>query len=112
MVNLSQNDHNIIAEHSLNNSLDHLQGLFRKTKKSYDAVDDDSDQGLQKIILKFFDILFLSKAVNYFSSQTENRNVTFDLLRLRERIQKSDFNYQLYRSLSQFFIKKTFDVDI
>ena len=96
MANLSQNNHNIIAEHPLNSSLDHLQDLLRKTKKSCDAADHDSDQGLQKAILKLLDILLLFEAVNYLFSQTENRDVASDLLRLRKCIQKDDFNYQHY----------------
>lgn len=112
IINLSQNNYNIIAEHSLISLLNYLQSLFQKTKKSCDAIDDDFDQKFQKTIIKFLDFLLLSEAINYFFSQIENRNVLFDLLKLRTRIQKNDLNYQHYRSLSQFVIKKTFDVDI
>ena len=112
MANLSQNDHNIIAEHPLNSFLNHLRGLLRKTKKSCDATDDNFYQGFQKAMLKLFDTLLLSEAANYLPSQIENRDVVSDLLKLRKRIQKGDFNYQRYRSLSQFVIKKTSDVDI
>lgn len=112
MASLSQNDHNIIAEHPLNSTLDHLRDLLRKTEKSCNAVDDDFDQGLQKAILELLATLLLSETANYLPSQTGNRNVAIDLLSLRDRIQKGDFNYQLYRSLSQLVIKKASDVDI
>lgn len=112
MANLSQIDHNIIAEHPLNSSLDHLRSLLRKTEKSYDAADDNSDQGLQKAILELLVTLLLSEAAEYLPSQTGNRDVASDLLRLRTRIKKGDFNYQRYRSLSQLVIKKASDVDI
>ena len=112
MASLSQNDHNIIAEHPLNSTLDHLRGLLRKTEKSCDAVDDDSDQGLQKAILELLAALLLSDPANYLPSRTGNGYVASDLLRLRARIQKGDFNYQLYRSLSQLVIKKASDVNI
>lgn len=111
-ANLSQNDHNIIAEQPLDSSLDHLRGLLQKTEKSCDAADDDSDKGLQKAILELLGTLLLSEAANYLPSQTGNRDVASDLLRLRNCIQKGDFNYQLYRSLSQLVIKKASDVDI
>ncbi len=35
-----------------------------------------------------------------------------ELLRLRQRVQKGDFNYQHYRPLSQLVIKKASDVDV
>ena len=112
MANLLQNDHNIIAEHLLDSFLDHLWGLFQKTEKFCDAADDDSDQGLQKAILELLLTFLLSEAAIYLCSKTGNRDVASDLLRLRKRIQKSDFKYQHYHLLSWFVIEKAPDVDI
>lgn len=110
MANLSHNDHNVIAEHPLDSSLDHIQVLLRKTES--DTPDDDSDQGPKKAILELLVALLTSDAAKYLSSPVGNRDVAFDLLRLHQRIQKGDFSYQLYRSLSQLVIKKASDTNI
>jgi hypothetical protein len=53
MIDLSQNDRNIIAEHPLDKYLDHLRDPLRKAEQnyrpsslSYDGVVDRHDQGL------------------------------------------------------------------
>ena len=112
MANLSQNDHNIIAKHPLDSSLDYLQGLLQKTEKSCDAADNDSDQGLQKAILELFLTLLSLEATIYLPSQTGNRDVASNLLWLRKCIQKGDFEHQYYYLLSQLVINKALDVDI
>lgn len=71
MASLSQNDHNIIAEHPLNSTLDHLRDLLRKTEKSCNAVDDDFDQGLQKAILELLGTLLLSEPAIIFPHRLE-----------------------------------------
>jgi len=63
MANLSQNDRNIIAQHPLDTSLDHLREPLRKTEQSYksssllfdgaaDGPDLGPDLGPQKVSLK------------------------------------------------------------
>ena len=106
MASLSQNDHNIIAEHPLNSTLDHLRDLLRNTEKSCEVVDHDFDQGLQKAILELLGILLLSEPADYLPSLTGNRHVAYDLLWLRQRIWEGKFNYQLYRSLSHSLSSK------
>ncbi len=112
MATLSQDDRTIVAEHPLDNALDHLRGSLRTAEKFCDVADDNSDQRLQKATLEFFGALLLSEAANYLPSKTENRNVASDLLKLRERIQKGGLNYQYYRTLSQLVINKATDLDI
>lgn len=112
MANLSQNDYNVIAEHPLDSSLDHLRGLLRKTEKPCDTADDDSDPGFRKAILELLATLLTLDAAKYLPSPVGNRDVAFDIIRLHQRIQKGEFNYQLYRSLSQVIIKKATDANI
>ena len=112
MATLSPDDRTIIAEHPLDNSLDHLLGSLRKAEKSCDAADDGSDQRPKEATLKLLAALLLSEAANYLPLKTGNRNVASDLLKLRERIQKGDFTYQHYRLLSQLVIQKASDHDI
>jgi len=119
MANLSQDDRTIIAEHPLDDSLDHLRDVFRKAEQSYkpgaiayDGAVDRSDQGLQKATSRLLSALMGSDVALYLPSGIGNRNVASDLLRVRERVQKGDFNYEHYRALSRFVIKKASDVEI
>ena len=119
MTHLSQHDRTIIVEHPLDDSLDHLQDILRKAERSYqpdtisyDGAVDRTDQGLQKATSRLLVSLMGSDVAIYLPSRTGNRNVASDLLRVRERLQKGDFNYEHYRALSRLVIKKASDVGI
>ena len=119
MINLSQSDFDIIAKHSLNKCLDYLQNSFRKTKQNqksnffqYDGVVNNKNQKFQKAISRFFYILQGHETVFNLRSKMENENLIFELFTFFRRVRTDSFNYQHYRSLSQFVIKKASDVNI
>ena len=119
MTHLSQHDRTIIVEHPLDDSLDHLQDILRKAEQSYqldtisyDGAVDRTDQGLQMATSRLLGALLGSEAAGHLHSKIGNRDIASDLLAVRKRLQKCDFNYEHYRALSRFFIKKVSDVEI
>ena len=119
MINLSQSDLDIIAEHPLNKCLDYLQNSFRKAKQNqrsgalqYDDVVNNQNQGSQKAISRFLYILQGHEAAFNFRSKIGNGDLISELFTLFKRVRTGSFNYQHYRPLSQFVIKKASDVNI
>ncbi len=112
MANLSQDDRTVIAEHPLDNCLGHLQDSLRKAEQipsqvpSLSAAIDSSDQGPRKAISKLRNILEGHEVALGLRSRTGNRNVASDLLGVRERVHKGDFNYEHYRALPRLVIKQ------
>ena len=118
MANLSQDDRTIIAERSLDNAPDHLRDSLQKAEQipsqvpSLSAAIDSSDQGPRKAISKLLNTLEGHEVALDLRSKTGNRNVASDLLGVRERVHKGDFNYEHYRALSRLAIRKASDFDI
>ena len=120
MANLSPEDHTIIIDHPLDDSLDHLREVLQKAEYSYtlemnpyDGAADGSDQALQKATSKLLDALLTSDAAFYLHLKIGgNQDMATELLRIRKRIQNGDYNYENYRALSQLVIKKASDVKI
>jgi hypothetical protein len=107
------------VEHPLDDSLDHLRNAFRKAVQSYkpgaifyDGAVGSSSQRLEKATSRLLSALMGSDVALYLPSRIGNRNMASDLLRVRERVQKGDFNYEHYRTLSRLVIKKASDVKI
>lgn len=119
MANLSQGDRTVIAEYPLDNCLGHLQDSLRKAEQiyrpdslSYSDTVDSSDQEPRKAISKLLYTLEGHDVALDLRSDTGNRNVALDLIEVRGRIHKGDFNYEHYRALSRLVIRKTSDFDI
>ncbi|MCJ1237182.1 hypothetical protein MMC14_005167 [Varicellaria rhodocarpa] len=119
MANLSQEDRTIILEHPLDDSLDHLRDVLRKAERSYkpsaisyDGVVNKSGQELQKPTSRLLSALMGSDVALYLHSKTGNQDVASELLMLRKRVQKGDFNYEHYHALSRFVVKKASDIEI
>ncbi len=119
MANLSQGDRTVIAEYPLDNCLGHLQDSLRKAEQiyrpdslSYSDTVDSSDQEPRKAISKLLYTLEGHDVALDLRSNTGNRNVALDLIEVRGRIHKGDFNYEHYRALSRLVVRKTSDFDI
>jgi hypothetical protein len=118
MANLSRGDRTVIAEHPLDNCLGHLKHSLRKAEQvpsqvpSLSATIDSSDQGPRKAISKLLNTLVVHEVALDLRSKTGNRNVASDLLGVRERVHKGDFNYEHYRALSRLVIRNASDLDI
>ena len=119
MANLSQNDRNIIAEHPLDTSLDHLREPLRNTEQSYkpaslsfDGAADSSDHESHEAISKFLLALMGHKAAYNLRSKIGSDNVASELSELFKRVQRGHYNYEHYRALSRLIIKKASDLDI
>ncbi|KAI4203343.1 MAG: hypothetical protein LQ346_001814 [Caloplaca aetnensis] len=119
MANLSQKDRNIIAEHSLDKCLDHLQDPLRKAEPnhrpsslSYDGTVDSLDSGPQKAISRLLSALQGHEVALDLRSKTGHGDVASELSALFRRVRNGNFNYEHYRTLSRLVIKKAPDVDI
>ncbi|KAL8663078.1 MAG: hypothetical protein Q9168_008155, partial [Polycauliona sp. 1 TL-2023] len=119
MANLSQNDRNIIAEHPLDNCLDHLQDPLRKAEQdyrpaslSYDGTVDSLDSGPQKAISRLLYALQGHEVAFDLRSKTGSENIASELSTLFRRVQNSNFDYEHYRALSRLVVKQASDVDI
>ena len=119
MANLSQNDRNIIAEHSLNKCLNHLQDSLRKAKQDYkprsishDSTVNSLNSSSQKAISRLLSTLQDQEVALDLHSKIENSNVATKLSKLFELVQGDRYNYEQYRALSRPVIKQTSDVDI
>jgi hypothetical protein len=119
MANLSQNDRNIIAEHSLNKCLDHLQEPLREVEQnyrpsliSYNDTLADQDQRRQEAISNLLHALMGQKIAYNLRSKIGNSNIATELSKIFGLVQSGRYNYQHYRSLSQLVIKKASDVNI
>jgi hypothetical protein len=107
MVDLLPVDHNIIAQHPLNSTLDHLQEALQRAEQLYqcDPAPDD-DQEAQKAILRLLATLMGHNVA------LELRNVASELASLYGRVASGKFNYGHHRAVSQLVIKKAPDIDI
>ena len=119
MANLSQNDHNIIREHSLNKYLNHLWDSLQKAEQDYkphfilyDRTVDNLNSGPQKALSQLFNVLKGHEVVYNLHSKTEYEDVIFELFELFKHIWSSHYNYKHYHVLSWIVIKQTSDVDI
>jgi hypothetical protein len=119
MANLSQKDRNIIAEHPLNNCLDHLQELLRKSEQNYrpDPIPyndtlTDQDQRPQKIISKLLYALMGHEVALILDSKIGNGDLASELSTLFRHVRNDDFDYERYRGLSRLVIMKASDVDV
>ena len=119
MANLSQNDRNIIAEHPLDTSLDHLREPLRKTEQSYkssplsfDGAADLPDLGPQKTISRLLSALLGHEVALDLRSKIGNDNVATELSKNFGLIQRGRYNYEHYRALSRLVVKQASDVDI
>ena len=119
MAKLSQNDRNIIAEHPLDTSLDHLREPLGKTEQSYktrsfsfDGAVDDPDLGPQKVISKLIYTLQGHEVALELRSKIGNNDIASELSELFKRVRNGRYNYEHYRVLSRLVIKQASDVDI
>ena len=119
MAMLSQNDRDIIAEHPLDISLDHLREPLGITEQSYktgslsfDSAADGPDLSSQKAISRLLSTLQSHEVALDLRSKTRNEDIASELFTLFRRVRNDDFNYEYYRALSRLVIKQAFDVDI
>ena len=119
MTNLSQNDRDIIAEHPLDTSLNHLRDPLQKAEQdyrprspSYDGTVDNLNSGPQKAISRLLNALEGHEVAFNLRSKIENINIASELSDLFKRVQSGRYNYEHYRALSQLVIKQASDVDI
>lgn len=119
MANLSQEDRNIIAEHPLDTSLDHLREPLRKIEQSYkggslsfDSAADGPELGPQKVISMLLYTLQGHEVALDLKSKTGSRDIASKLSTLFRRVRNSNFNYEHYRALSRFIIKQASDIGI
>lgn len=112
MAYISQDDRTVIAEHPLDDSLDHLQDALQKAEQSYDAEDHNFSQELGKATSRLLVALLTSNAALYLNSKIGNRDLASHLLMLRKNVLGGDFNYEHYRSLARLVIRGASDVDI
>ena len=119
MANLSQNDHNIIAEHPLSECLHHLRDTLQKAEQSYasgslshDGIDNELDSDLQKTISRLLSALQGHDTAFKLRSKIRNDNVAAELSTLFGPIQRGRFNYQHYRVLSRLVVQEASDIDI
>lgn len=103
MANLSQNDRNIIAEHSLNKRLDHLQELLRKVEQNYrpgpipyNGTLVDQDQRRHEAILNLLLALMGQKVAFNLRSKIGNSNIATELAKIFGLVQSGRYNYQHY----------------
>lgn len=110
MANLSQDDRNIIKEHPLHDSLDHLRDSLRNAERSYDGA---SNQELTKVVSKLLHALLGHDVAFTLRSKTGNGNVASESSTLFRHIQHNHFNYEQYRPLLLLVINnKASDLDI
>ena len=113
MANLSQNDRNIIAEHPLDDSFDHLRELLRETEQIYKASSSDGpDLNPQKVISRLLNTLQGHEVALDLRSKIGSDNVASELSDLFKLVQRGRYNYEHYRALSRLVIKQASDVDI
>ena len=112
MAELSADDRNVIAEHPLEDSLNHLRDALRRGERTYKPGSIPPDQELQKTTTRLFGALLGSNAALHLQSKTGNHDLTSELVAILKRVQKDDFDYQHYRALSQLVIKNAPDIDI
>ena len=119
MAALSQNDRNIIAEHPLDTSLDHLREPLRKTEKiykpgslSFDGAADSSDYEPQEAISKLLLALMGHKVAFNLRSKIGNKDIASELSELFKHVRSGRYNYEHYRALLRLVVKKASDVDI
>lgn len=119
MVNLLQNNHSIIAEHSLNTSFDHLWKPLQKIEQSYksdslsyNGAVNSPDLVSQKAILRLLYTLQGHEVALDLCLKIENSNIATELSKLFELVQSGCYNYEHYCALSQLVIKQAPDVDI
>ncbi len=119
MVNLSQNDRNIIAEHPLNKCLDHLRDPLRRAEQKYEPnslshhdIVNGADSDPQKAISRLLTTLQGHEAALDLRSKTGSEDIASDLLGLRRRVRNGNFNYEHHRALSRLVVKQAPDVDI
>ena len=117
--NLSQNDRNIIAEHALNTTLDHLREPLRITEQSHKptCLSTDSDASrfdceAHKAISKLLVALMGHNAAYHLRSKNGTESLAAELSTLFRRVQTDNINYDHYRALSQLVIQKALDVRI
>ena len=116
MANLSQNDRNIIAEHPLDTSREHLREPLRNIEQSYesspllfdgaaDGPDLSPDLGPQKIILRLVSALLGHEAAYNLRSIVGNNDIASELSELFKNIRSGRYNYENYRVLSRLIVK-------
>ena len=119
MANLSQNDRNIIAEHPLATSLDHLREPLRKMEQSYkpssllyDGTADVPELSAQQAISRHLATLMDHKAALDLRSKTGSGDIASELFMLRKSVRNGNYVYEHYRALLRLVIQYASDVDI
>ncbi|KKZ67825.1 hypothetical protein EMCG_06507 [[Emmonsia] crescens] len=98
MAGLSQEDRNIIKDHSLTNLVDRLRGSLQEAERIYESrlVYDDADESLDQLyrnaVSKLLSTLQGEDAAYSLRSRIRDGNMVSDLAQLVERLQKTQGN--------------------
>ncbi|OJD21603.1 hypothetical protein ACJ73_07059, partial [Blastomyces percursus] len=109
MAGLSQEDRNIIKNHPLTNSVNHLQGALQEAEKIYESHRTPYDgQPYQNMISKLVYTLQGEDAAYSLRSRMSDGDVASDLAQLFERLRKAKghFRYDDYRPLVNLVIQR------
>ena len=121
MAQLSQSERDIIEEYPLNDTLNRFRDVLREAEEPFMSGSTSRHQttnGIEKprlfaaAMVQLLHSLDGSEVAINLSSRTGSQDLASDLLALRRRIQKGDFDYEYYRPLSRLVIKNAPDVDI
>ena len=122
MAQLSQSERDFIEEYPLNNTLNHFRHILLEAEQSFTSVStsrhNTASKGPEKprlyaaAIGRLFHNLEGSETALYLSSRIKSQNLASDLLTLRRRVQKEDFDYSHFRALSRLVIDSASDIDI
>ena len=122
MAQLSQIERDIIEKNPLCDTLDQFRNVLRDAESSFTSGStsrhETTSKGPEKPRLlaaasnKLLGHLELSDAASALPSRIGSHALASDLLEIRLRLQKGDFDHSHFRSLSQLVINNAPDVDI
>ena len=119
MAQLSQSERDIIEEYPLDDSLDRFRNVLREAEQSDPTSrPDTASKGPEKprLFTAAMSGLLLSllgtDAATNLPSKTGDEDLASDLLALRRRVQKGDYDYNHFRALSRLVIDSASDINI
>ncbi|EXU96023.1 protein kinase [Metarhizium robertsii] len=121
MAHLSEQERDTIDQNSLGDSLYTVREALREAERNTHREDPQSDDSIGTperprlfvvAIGKLLSILSASDASPLLASRMGRDSLGSDIMAVRQRVQKSDFEYQNFRPLAQVVIKQAIDVDI
>ncbi|OJD20317.1 hypothetical protein ACJ73_08347 [Blastomyces percursus] len=117
MASLSEDDHKVIKDHPLDDSLDKLRRSLLDVERSYSVVSsfdgpDDKSELCQKAVSQLLSAFIETDAAFILRSRISSGNVASEIGLLRVRVRKGDFSFTHYRPLVKLVIQKASDYNI